>query len=528
MSQDRAQSPLTFRIGLLGAFIAPIVFVVSTILFFVVFRAFDMNALTTAALVGLFIAAPFARGYDSFWAAAVRGVSSPTSITLILLLFSIGLTSSLIKSTGISQGFIWLSLSLGVHGGLFIAITFAAVCAIAMATASSLGTMFTAFPIFYPAGFVLGADPVLLAGAILSGALFGDNLAPISDSTVISSTTQRYRTRPGTAEVPGVVGSRLRYSLTAAAIAFCLFLGVGTLVSPGGSAVANVAPDDFSAQGLWMLVAVGILLATAIVTRNIFKAVTAGLLSGIVVGLLSGVLTPAGIIGVENDAITGFLVGGVTNILPIIGLNIGIFAMLGVLESAGVLDRLVAKVVSSGWVTTPRRAEVAIGAGILTTTTLFAGVNGPSMLVFGPIADRIGAQVGLHPYRRANVMDCFALGLGSVVPVVSSFLFIASLLTADQGPAPALDPMSIFTGAFYPLVLTCVISVAVVTGWGRRYEGVDGAVEKERARAVIINDAEVAAEPTAESSGEAHSDASTTFKIPGATGTPAVSSTPNS
>lgn len=485
MSQDRAQTPLVFRIGLFGAFIAPIVFVVSTIMFFVVFRAFDMNALTAAALAGLFIAAPFAKGYESFWEAVVRGVSSKTSVTLILLLFAIGLTSSLIKSTGISQGFIWLSLSLGVHGGLFIAIAFAAVCAIAMATASSLGTMFTAFPIFYPAGVVLGADPVLLAGAILSGALFGDNLAPISDSTVISSTTQRYRTKEGTAEIPGVVGSRLRYSLTAAVIAFGLFLGIGTLVSPGSAAVSNVSADDFSAQGLWMLIAVVVLLGTAIVTRNIFKAVTAGLVAGIVVGLLSGVLEPSGIIGVEGEAITGFLVGGVANILPIIGLNVGIFAMLGVLESAGVLDRLVDAVVSSGWVTTPRRAELAIGAGILTTTTLFAGVNGPSMLVFGPIADRLGAQVGLHPYRRANVMDCFALGLGSVVPVVSSFLFIASLLTVDQGDAPALDPMSIFTGAFYPLVLTCVILVAVITGWGRRYEGQNGAVEKDPTKAAI-------------------------------------------
>lgn len=488
MNKEPATTSLVFRIGLFGAFIAPIVFVISTIMFFVVLRAFDMNALTAAALAGLFIAAPFARGYESFWAAAAKGISSKTSVTLLLLLFSIGLTSSLIKSTGISEGFIWLSLSLGVNGGLFIAITFAAVCAIAMATASSLGTMFTAFPIFYPAGFILGADPVLLAGAILSGALFGDNLAPISDSTVISSTTQRYRTREGTAEVPGVVGSRLRYSLTAAAIAFCLFLGIGTLVSPGGSVTNGASPADFSAQGLWMLIAVVVLLGTAIVTRNIFKAVTAGLVSGIVVGLLSGVLEPSGIIGVENDTITGFLVVGVANILPIIGLNVAIFAMLGVLDSAGVLDRLVDKVVSSGWVTTPRRAEIAIGSGILATTTLFAGVNGPSMLVFGPIADRIGAQVGLHPYRRANVMDCFALGLGSIVPVVSSFLFIASLLTADQGTAPALDPMSIFTGAFYPLVLTCVIAIAVITGWGRRYEGTNGALVKDPAHAVIVPD----------------------------------------
>lgn len=487
---------LTFRIGMAGAFIAPLVFTVSTILFFVVFRAFDMNALTVSALVGLFVAAPFARGYEQFWKAATRGIASETSVTLFLLLFSIGLLSSMVKSTGISEGFIWLSLETGVHGGFFITIAFVTVCAIAMATASSLGTLFTAFPIFYPAGIVLGADPTLLAGALLSGALFGDNLAPISDSTVISSTTQRYRNREGTAEVAGVVASRAKYSLVAATAAALLFFFIGSAVSPGGDAVASTTSSDYSATGLWMLLAVAALLITAYVTRNIFKAVSVGLLVGVIVGLLAGVLEPSGIIGVkDDDTITGFLIEGVANILPIIGLNVVVFAMLGVLEAAGVIDALVNKVVTSGWANTPRRAEIVTAGGILGTTTLFASVNGPSMLVFGPIADRIGANVGLHPYRRANVMDSFALGLGSVMPFVSSFLFIASLLTSDIKGAPQLDPLQIFTGAFYPFCLTAVMIFAVVTGWGRRFEGPDGTVVRTFEEAVIPTAPDAAVPP---------------------------------
>lgn len=478
----RPPEPLTFRIGLVGAFIPPLVFIVATVAFFVIFRAFDMNALTAAALVGLFLAAPFAHGYQNFWDAVFHGVAQKTAVTLIMLLLAVGVIGALIKSTGLSEGFVWLSLTTGVRGGLFIAITFLAVSAIAASTGSSLGTMFTVFPIFYPAGVTVGADPVLLAGALLSGALLGDNIAPISDSTIISSATQRYRTKDGTAEVAGVVSSRLRYSLTAASIAFVLFLAIGSAVSPGSAATEGISAADFSPQGLWMLLAVAALIATAMLTRDIFKAVTAGIVVGIVVGLAAGVLEPAGIVGVEGDAITGFFVAGVTGIIPIVGLNVAVFAMLGVLDSAGVLDRLVNGIVASGWVTTPRRAELAIGGGILATTTLFASVNGPSMLVFGPIADRIGAQVGLHPYRRANVMDCFALGLGSVIPVVSSFLFIASLLTADQGPAPVLGPLDIFTGTLYPLALTLVILTAVITGWGRRYEGPGGSVERDPAQ----------------------------------------------
>jgi hypothetical protein len=72
-------------------------------------------------------------------------------------------------------------------------------------------------------------------------------------------------------------------------------------------------------------------------------------------------------------------------------------------------------------------------------------------------------------------MDCFTLGIGSVVPIVSSFLLIAGLLTQGHGDGiPELSPLAIFGSAFYPLVLTVVILVAVLTGWGRRFEGPDG------------------------------------------------------
>jgi Na+/H+ antiporter NhaC len=95
------------------------------------------------------------------------------------------------------------------------------------------------------------------------------------------------------------------------------------------------------------------------------------------------------------------------------------------------------------------------------------------MLMFGPVADRVGAHAQLHPYRRANVMDCFALGIGGVVPVASIFLLISSQLSQGDG-GQGLSPVAVFGGTFYPLVLTVAILVSVLTGWGRRFEGEDG------------------------------------------------------
>jgi Na+/H+ antiporter NhaC len=70
--------------------------------------------------------------------------------------------------------------------------------------------MFTCFPIFYPAGVLLGCDPGVLAGAIVSASIFGDNLAPISDTTIISAGTQEYTKKQGFADIGGCVATRLK------------------------------------------------------------------------------------------------------------------------------------------------------------------------------------------------------------------------------------------------------------------------------------------------------------------------------
>ncbi len=90
--------------------------------------------------------------------------------------------------------------------------------------------MFTAFPILYPSGLLLGANPVFLAGAILSGAIFGYNVGPISDTTIASVSTQTYTRKEGTADVAGAVASRMRYALVAAlaaTVCFAIFGGSG-------------------------------------------------------------------------------------------------------------------------------------------------------------------------------------------------------------------------------------------------------------------------------------------------------------
>lgn len=475
MNSDTNEKEVTFYGGWIVSFVPLLVFLVTSVLFFSVFRAFDMNALTAGAFLGLLAGAVFARKYSRFWEAVFRGISTPASVTIVVILFVVGIYSELIKTSGVSGGFVWLANSFGINGTAFTVFTFVAVCIVALATGSSIGTMFTAFPIFFAAGIALGGNPAALAGAIISGAIFGDNLAPISDTSIISSSTQRYRKKSGTAEVGGVISARARYALVAAGISLVLFIFIG-----GGSGSAAPAPELAEAANpaaLWMLVPIALLLAVAIVTRDIFKAITVGIVAGTFTALVTGLIGWGDVVSVTDGAAQGFVVLGVSHIIPTVGLVISVFGIMGVLREAGVLRRLTEALLRGRLGQTPAGAETAIALGSTVFTVMFGGVNSASMITFGPVADEIGAKVGLHPYRRSNVMDCFAMGVSCIVPFLSAFLFIGTILTSGYD----IDPIptgALFASTLYPLVLTLVMIFAIATGWGRRFEGAGGKAVK--------------------------------------------------
>lgn len=464
---------LEFRGGWGMAFVPVLIFLFFCILYFVVFKAFEMYALAMGAFVGLLIGAVFVKkgNYDRFWEAVYKGANEAVSIGILLLI--IGMFAAMIKAADISSGFVWLADYFHVSGGLFTAFTFFAVCVIATATGSSLGTMFTCFPIFYPAGILLGSNAPVLAGAIVGGAIFGDNLAPISDTTIISAGTQEYTNRPGKADVGGCVSTRLKYSLVAATVSFILFwaFGGGGSAGTGGE---DILASNMNPLTLVMLIPVAVMLVLAVKTRNIYKAITAGIVLGTVIGLASHLLTFSDIISIKDGTPAGFLTDGISSMMATVVLVLSVYGIMGVLTAAGVLDRIAESILGSRLGKTARGAEVAMMLGISITTLIFGGVTSASMATFGKIQNEIGKRAGLHPYRRANLLDGFANGIVLNVPFLSVFVFIGTSLTEGYDMAAPLTVTQVGGSMFYSMMLFLVLLFSVITGWGRDYEGPGG------------------------------------------------------
>lgn len=452
---------LTFRGGMAFSLVPVLIYVIFCIILFIGFKAFNMEALAVGGFLGLLIGGLFCKSYSAYWESAIKGISSITSVSVIVILLLVGMFSQLIKICGISSGFVWLANSIGLKNGFFVAFTFLAACIVSTATGSSIGTMFIAFPIFYPAGMILGAGPMWMAGCIVSGAIFGDNLAPVSDTTIASASSQLFKDGR-TADIGGVVVSRLRYSLAAGIPTIIIFAIAGGI---GGTYQGGAIEAASNPVTLFMLIPVALMLFVSTKTRNIFAGILAGLFVGTAVGLGTGLFTFADVFANDpaNNVAVGFLVDGINGILPTVALVISVFGIMGVLTDAGMLDFVAESILHSNAAKTESGAELICMLGISATTILFGGVTSASILTFGPILNKIGSAKHIHPYRRANLLTGTANSLPAIVPFLSTFVFIGSALTG-------LSPMLVAGGSVYAFMLFFVFLFASITGWGRMME----------------------------------------------------------
>lgn len=468
---------LEFNGGWLMSTIPMMIFLISCLAFFVGFKVFDMIALAVGGFVGLLIGSIFTKSSEDYWNAVAKGIGSTTSVYIVIILLVIGIFTKLMAISGVSQGFVWLADLIGMSDGLFTAFTFIATCLITTATGSSIGTLFTAFPILFPAGILLGSNPSILAGAILSGAIFGDNLAPISDVTIATSSTQEFKNRKGTADIAGVVLYRLKYAIIAGTISTILF----AIFGGGGQATTGakeILKQNMNPKGLYMLLPVIFLLITSIKTRDIFKSIIVGIISGSLIGIFTGIFTLSSFLRIENGNVKGFIFEGFNSMIGICIFCIALFGIMGVLEASGAMDKIIGAFYKSKLSQTRRGTEILMGLGTLIVTALLGGVTSASTLTFGPVVNDIGKKANIHPYRRANILSGYANSLSAIIPFISAFIFISATVIKPMSEQfsyiPSVTPIEITLGAFYPIILFCVLTFSIITGWDVKFEGKDG------------------------------------------------------
>ncbi|WP_347489788.1 Na+/H+ antiporter NhaC family protein [Desulfoscipio sp. XC116] len=410
-----------------------------------------------AIVAGLFLAKD-KRHYSE---AVLRGFGDRSGVVIVGCWLMAGVFGKLMVAGGLVDGLLWFGMETGTQGALFVLIAFVSAMLFSLGTGTSTGTVLSLTPVLFPAGVFLGADPVMLALGILSGACFGDNLAPISDTTIVSAYTQD-------AQMKDVVRSRFPLAIIAAGITGVILLitGGGGEVRPLPEIEAQVDPS-----GLLMLIGFAIVVISALRGRHIIESLVYGNVSAIVLGLISGNLALHNVFSipaVKGDS-TGLIQDGINGVVGAIIFALLVLAVTQILVESGVMLRILSWAQKT-LAKTVRQAELAI-IGITILFSIPIAANAPALLLVGPsIVKPLGEKFNLAPERRANLMDCAVCTLFFTMPWhIAVVVWHSSVLSAAE--AYNIVPPSI-TAAFYnpySWALLGVIIFSAITGWNRKY-----------------------------------------------------------
>jgi Na+/H+ antiporter NhaC len=414
----------------------------------------DETGLWPIVLIGITVGLFLAKDRSVYADAVIDGMSRRIVMIMVLAWILAGVLGILLRESGLVDALVWSTQAMGVSGGGYVAAAFLVCMVFSTATGTSLGTLLVCGPLLYPAGAALSAEPAFLMGAIIAGATFGDNISPISDTTIASATTQG-------ADLGGVVRSRMRYALPAAVLAlvsFALF---------GGSSGTQDAALDFPQDKLSLVLLVVPALVVTLLMRgkHLVEGLLFGIVATVVLGLLMGRFALTDLLGVdrENFIATGLLLDGMRRAVGVSVFTLLLMGLVGGLEAGGLIERLVT------WIrlraTNEAKAEWWIftaisGATILTTHPVVA------LVTVGELANDVGSSAGIDAYRRANILDVVSCTYPFLLPFFIPTVLAASL-TAGVDGMPHLTPWDVGLHNVHSWGLLAVIVIAIATGWGR-------------------------------------------------------------
>ncbi len=467
---------LEFRGSSFMALVPFAIFIVITIALSF-FNAADTNMMIGAGVIGLLVGMFFAKNLNDYWDVILEGLGSKVAMTAVMLWLVVGIYGNILNRGQIVEGLVWLSVKIHVSGAAFTVAAFIFAAVFAMATGSGFGTISTMSFILYPAGILLGSNPAVLAGAILSGAAVGDNIAPVSDTAIIASSSQEYQNREGVADIGSTVKTRAKFVVIAGVISIILFFIFGGAGEATDAEQAEMLLAQYqNPKGLLLLIPTILVIALAIKGINIFAALGTGIITASVIGLAAGLFPASALFSMKDGVISGAIPEGVAGMTTVSIVLILVVAMGNMLVKSGCMEAIV-DWMNNTIIKTPRGAEVAIWVLATIFGILIAAINTIANICVAPFVNAVGKKNNLHPYRRTDILatticsfpfflpfgGCVLLLLGGISSMMDTYPFLPKLGGTDM----------MFT-TFYSWVIWIVMLVVCLTGWGRAFEGENG------------------------------------------------------
>lgn len=358
----------------------------------------------------------------------VAGCGDSNIIIMCLIYLLAGAFSTLAKATGGVDSVVNLGLSFipseFLTAGVFVIASF-----ISIATGSSVGTITALGPIGVGLANTSGINLALMLGALMGGAMFGDNLSIISDTTIASTRSQG-------CDMKDKFKMNAKIAIPSAILTLILLLVFGT-------PEVRTSPTDLT-YDLLSIIPYLFVLIVALMGVNVFVVLTGA------IGLSSALLL---IRGTSIIDISQIIWEGFTGMFEIFLLSMLIGGLSNMVAKEGGINRIISKI--KRFAKDEKTGELGIGA-LVSLADICVANNTVAIIISGPIAKKMCKEFKIDPRRSASLLDTFSCVFQGIIP------YSAQVLIAAGFSEGAVAPFELVPFFWYQFILGVITLISIL------------------------------------------------------------------
>lgn len=395
----------------------------------IVFQDFYAMPAIVAFLIALFVA--FLQNKELSFNKKIeviaKGVGEENIITMSLIFLCAGGFSGAVTAAGGVDSTVNLGLSL-IPAHFAVAGLFLIGCFISVSMGTSMGTIAALAPIAVGISEKTGFALSICIGAVVCGAMFGDNLSMISDTTIAAVKTQG-------CEMKDKFKANFFIVLPAAIITVLIFWFATRNM--------NFHLEENLSYSLWEVLPYMVVLIGALIGINVFVVLISGIVISLIVGVSMGHIALSEMFQVVGN--------GVTSMYDITVISIIVACIVSLVKEHGGIQFILNLIKSK--INGRRGAEFGIALLALFVDACTAN-NTVAIVMTGPIAKEISEEFDVDPRRSASLLDMFTSVGQGIIPYGAQLLSAATLT--------GLTPLQIIPNLYYPLLMGVCGVLAII------------------------------------------------------------------
>ena len=358
-----------------------------------------------------------------------QGVGDKNIITMLLIFLTAGAFVGVVgRSSAQSVAYFMLDI---IPPQFAVAVLFVVACFVSTAMGTSVGTITLLTPIAVEVAQVSSFDAALCVGTVVGGAMFGDNLSFISDTTIAACNGQGCAMKD---KFRGNFWIALPAAVATLVLILALTLGHET------------APIEQS-YNLLQIVPYVLVLAGGVIGINVFVVLLAGIVSGAFIMLITGQTAATDLLASMGSGASGMFETSFVAIL--------VAAMCALIRVYGGFDALLAFI--QGLFKGKKGGQLGIGL-LVGAMDIATANNTVAIVMANPIAKEMSEEYGITPQRSACLLDTFSCIFQGIIPYGAQML-VAISTCAEMGIT--LSAFNIMKYLFYPYLLLVSSLVAI-------------------------------------------------------------------